>query len=437
MQNVLRLMKTISLPACGLALSSLCGLLLFFIFYSPALDWADSSGNTHAALAPPNWQLRFNNSIPLGSGEQSSVAVVRSSGLILNFYKNDGVDNRISYRIGKPSTGSVAWGPSILTSATGGWPNVAVTNDGYVIAVYGSTPKSTEYHYSNLYYQVGWIDPNGGENQTISWKTGITHWDAGFLSSIAINDHGVIVCVYEAATSGLALYYRVGHLRNSAGGDYTIEWDSGPRGIQYETGKNPSIAINNRNQVLEAHQVYLETLLHYRRGTVSGGKITFGDSRRYDNHAVFPSVALLDDGTVLEGHQLGGLISRTGSLSLSNWMDVQWNPAYKLDPNNNIVCVRIATNETFAIQTHQIFDNGTRKTFIYYSLAPLWQRYDDGTLVKGSSDKAYVILNNYRHWIPDHATFNALGYDWSKIQSLSDNVLIAIPEAGRFPSVVR
>jgi len=51
-------------------------------------------------------------------------------------------------------------------------------------------------------------------------------------------------------------------------------------------------------QVVAVHQVPGEALLHYRRGTLSGGGIQFGDSKRYDNYAERPAIALLDSGLV-------------------------------------------------------------------------------------------------------------------------------------------
>jgi hypothetical protein len=31
------------------------------------------------------------------------------------------------------------------------------------------------------------------------------------------------------------------------------------------------------------------------------------------------------------------------------------------------------------------------------------------TVARGSPGKVYVVLNNHRHWIPDKATFEAMG----------------------------
>ncbi|NKB17869.1 MAG: hypothetical protein HC770_06975 [Pseudanabaena sp. CRU_2_10] len=54
--------------------------------------------------------------------------------------------------------------------------------------------------------------------------------------------------------------------------------------------------------------------------------------------------------------------------------------------------------------------------------------FKDGTLIKGSLPAVYVISDNKRRLIPDEATFNASGYKWENIRTISDRALNAIPE---------
>jgi hypothetical protein len=173
--------------------------------------------------------------------------------------------------------------------------------------------------------------------------------------------------VHESNTAGTGLYYRVGHLRNPAGGDYTIAWTSGFTGIGYDDGINPHIAINNYNEVVEVHQVTGEMLLHYRRGTVSRGKITFAQSKRYDNYARTPAVALLDSGMVLEVHALDGLYSRRGTLSLSNSTDIEWASSVIVDGDKTVKYPAVATNGTDAVQVNEV----GYKLELYFSTATI------------------------------------------------------------------
>jgi hypothetical protein len=222
----------------------------------------------------------------------------------------------------------------------------------------------------NEYYRVGKVDPHGDENQSIKWITDLIHWDNGYHTSIAINDNGFIVGVHES-DGGTGLYYRVGQLRNPAGGDYTIAWNSGSTGVKYDEGINPHIAINNHNQVVEAHQVTGESLLHYRRGTVSERKINFAASQRYDNDAVQPAVALLDSGRVLEVHCKDGLNSRTGKLNPSNSTLIDWSPSVDNGGKLDAKYPALAVNGRFAYQMHEKSGEPTVGGVIYSSGAEI------------------------------------------------------------------
>ena len=59
---------------------------------------------------------------------------------------------------------------------------------------------------------------------------------------------------------------------------------------------------------------------------------------------------------------------------------------------------------------------------------PPYPSWTDGTLLQGSGPQVYVMQSSQRHWIPDPATFTALGYQWSAIKHIADADLTAIPE---------
>jgi hypothetical protein len=373
------------------ALCPLSAFLLTVCFYFPGLAGANSKIEApigiEAPVAPPTpifgsplepigCNLNFNPSVLYDYGIQSSIAV-NSSGLALEFHRAE-VGSKIWYRVGRQyslNKNYLVWGNSQSASANGYWPAVALTKEGYVIEVHSDTQFKSG---SQQFYRVGKIDPNGDENQSISWKTDLINWDGGFHTSIAINDNGLIVGVHEInAHSGTGLYYRVGQLRNPAGGDYTIAWSSGTKGVQYDDGINPHIAINNHNQVVEVHEVSAggivgaisgggDWLLHYRRGTISEGKITFAESQRYDDGAQQPAVALLDSGLVLEVHSPGfGLGSRTGELDASNSTLIRWYPCLTSGEDDRYENPALATNGEYVYQTHG--ENDWLNMAIYYS----------------------------------------------------------------------
>jgi hypothetical protein len=170
-------------------------------------------------------------------GVDTSLAV-HPSGLVLEVHQSQVLgSSALWYHLGKLDGESVTWGRSHSVTWPGEWPNVVISNQGYVILVYSTDGYKA---YSSLRYAVGKIDPYGGMSQSITWLRRELSWDAGFHSSTAINDAGVIVSVHES--SGKGMYYCIGHLTNPAGGDYTITWNSGKNGIKYDDGINPHIA---------------------------------------------------------------------------------------------------------------------------------------------------------------------------------------------------
>jgi hypothetical protein len=358
-------MKNYPLQPRRYALPSLAAVLLT-ICYTPV--FAESAGEN----LPKSVELvsacfpQFGASAYYDLGQQTDVALHRS-GLVVEFHK-EGLGAALWYRLGQIHGSGVTWGGNRVAGMNGHYPAVAISKEGYVIVVYSSRNSQTD---CQLYYRVGKLDPAGDQTQSITWLTDIIHWDAGFRNSIAINDSGAIVSVHETHGSSNSLYYRVGRLKNPAGGEYTVQWDSAPWGINYDTGTSPHIAINNHNQVVEVHQVPGEWLLHYRRGNLVGGTIQWGDSRRYDSHATNPGVALLDSGLVLEIHASNGLFSRTGTLSLSNGQDIDWAAPHAIDSRPVVKEPALASNGSSAVQTHHALVGTAHREELYFSVSDI------------------------------------------------------------------
>jgi hypothetical protein len=259
----------------------------------------------------------------------------------------------------------VVWGKIQGTGLYGFWPAVAISKEGYIIFVYNTTAAKGADTITNLCYRVGAINLNGDLDQWIDLKTGVLPWDAGYNAGIAMNDSGTIVGVHESGEyKKEGIFYRVGRLRNPTVGDFTIYWPT-QWGIQYDTGVNPRIAINNYNQVVSVHQVPGESLLHYRAGVLAlwAGEaidINFRDSRRYDDYGNDPSVALLDSGLVLEVHGYGtgsGLTELRTRTGWFNWADVSSTIAWNEQVKNAVALddsPAIAATGTFAVETHTV-----------------------------------------------------------------------------------
>ena len=52
---------------------------------------------------------------------------------------------------------------------------------------------------------------------------------------------------------------------------------------------------------------------------------------------------------------------------------------------------------------------------------------DEGALIKGLSEKVYVIENGLKRWIKTADIFNKLSYSWANIVLVSENFLNNIP----------
>ncbi len=60
--------------------------------------------------------------------------------------------------------------------------------------------------------------------------------------------------------------------------------------------------------------------------------------------------------------------------------------------------------------------------------------YPDGALIEGSGPAVYVMQGGRRRWIPDPATFAAMGYVMSMVQRVSDAAMNAIPLGAPIPA---
>jgi hypothetical protein len=294
--------------------------------------------------------LQWDTPTHYDQGDQTTLAA-HPLGLVLEFHKTHATGGTdLWYHVGTLNGTSVTWGRSQLSPWEGYWPNVTISPEGYVIFVYSSSRTKAV---CDLHYAVGMINPDGGLDQSIDWLTSnSTRFDAGFHSSTVINGNGVILDVHESGDGGTGLFYRVGHLTNPAGGDFTITWDSGKRGVKYDDGINPHIALNNLDEAVEVHQVTKEALLHYRRGLVYGGNVYFGASPRYESDSREPAVALLDNGLVVELHRntASRPTSRTGMLDPNSTDKILWSVSVVIGPEDDPVeYPAVATNGTYAI----------------------------------------------------------------------------------------
>jgi hypothetical protein len=346
---------------------------LFAQSLAQSLDQSSDQETQSAESAAPKTLIDWADFDTFDTGYESSVAI-HPSGLLVEVHSSGQTFltyNGLFYRIGKldPTQGTVAWGPSrrwVTKDKNGSWPAIAITKEGYAILTYSNAFTKSN---AVLRYSVGTLDLNGGTDQLINFKVQNEKLDTGFHDSISVNYNGTIAEAHEA-DGKKGMYYRLGHLKAPASGNFNIVWDSGDLGQPWDDGVNPQIAINDNNDVVEVHQASAnDHRLHYTRAKIYGNRITFGKDHPFFSAGERPAVALLNNGYLVEMHAsnydkktgLSELRYRVGTLDRNNATLINWPDGttigYVANPGG------IGTNGAYLVSTAQ------RGTHLYYSWA--------------------------------------------------------------------
>ena len=155
-------------------------------------------------------------------------------------------------------------------------------------------------------------------------------YDTGVLPSVALNDNDVVVEVHQSDGPSSNLWYHVGLVDKAS---QVINW--GPSG-KYDTGAPPTVALNNNGVVVEVHESDgLSSKLWYHVGIVdpTSKTVAWSGSMTYDSGAT-PCVAINNNGVVVEVHQSDGpstnLWYHVGAVNPST-KTVNWGPSNQYD----------------------------------------------------------------------------------------------------------
>ncbi|HAG82986.1 MAG TPA: hypothetical protein DCL61_17955 [Cyanobacteria bacterium UBA12227] len=242
-------------------------------------------------------------------------------------------------------------------------PSVALNDDNVVVEVHqGDWRIFTK---NDLAYRAGRVN---GKNQ-IDWQPVNAEgelgakYDTGNNPSVAVNNQGLVVEVHETGTG--EIWYHIAQLKP----DKPNNWVEFQSGIYYDKGYSPSVAINDNEIVVEVHQSEgLKTDLWYRTGRVNGQKIDWqpvndsGDqSGKYDK-GNNPSVAINNFGRVVEVHETGTgeiwyHIAQLKPDKPNNWVEFQ--PGIYYDKGYS-PSVAINDNETVVV-----IHNSDDSTLVY------------------------------------------------------------------------
>ena len=302
--------------------------------------------------------MDWSNFASIGRGYRSSTAM-HYSGLMVEVHDATNPyylphSTGTWYHIGQlnASGTKVNWGPSRhLTCCFAMYPSVAITNEGYVIFSY-STGQSKKN--SDLKMMVGTVNVNGGVDQEIQWKTGNLPFDSGYHNTLAVNASGVIAEAHESGSGGKGIYYRLGHLKDPANGNFNVVWDTGDYGKNYGNGINPHISINDNGDVVEVHQAAANDYkLHYIRGKLNANSIQFNKSQpQYNSNGQRPAVALQNDGYLVEVHDNGdSVFYRTGQLDSKDASKINWSETQPIPKGKSLESNSVSGNGYFAVAT--------------------------------------------------------------------------------------
>jgi hypothetical protein len=284
------------------------------------------------------WPARVTD---LGKGSEAGISLINSYLFIVLNGNTSDLDGKIYERLGTLGQGYqtpiVSLGNSTYY-ANGYHPSVSMNSDGLVVEVHDNHPAWLAG--SELFYKIGTVNPSGGENQEVNWSGYWIRFDAGRFPQVAINDSRMLVEVHESQDlTSNKLYYRTGHIL----GEYPrfiVIWDSGDRGIEYNSGRRPHITLDNAGNVVEVHQESKDKNLHYRRGHLnnSGTRIDWSaapsNGRYVTGNGTDPAVSLANNGFVLETDtNFSNVAYDGGNVNFGTSNVIDWDTRYILDNN--------------------------------------------------------------------------------------------------------
>jgi hypothetical protein len=231
-----------------------------------------------------------------GSGAYPQVSI-NNDNVVIEVRKGQFLD-RCYYRLGSINADKmmITWGTSIFFNS-GVYPNIALNNTNTVMALFQNNILTKQ-----LCYRIGRLSKS---------KSGIV-WDkkkqeTGILAeafSVDINDSGIVVVSFETPITN-HIHYRVGVV---VAGEGVVEWC---QSIHRSVGFTPSVSINNESQVIMIHQSRMNRHLVSNVGVAKWsdefkGIIWSSENNSLNRHyakGLYPSVALNNDGKVVEVHE--------------------------------------------------------------------------------------------------------------------------------------
>ena len=192
--------------------------------------------------------------------------------------------------------------------------------------------------------------------------------------------------------SNATLWYRVGKVNGDE-----IHWANNKESIEYDTGVDPSVAITDDGLVVAVHRSPSNATLWYRVGRVkSDGTIWVKDDQsksvKYDD-GLQPSVAITNDGLVVEVHRSEGFIKnnlwyrgtgQVNNMTIDGWeYDEKKSKSYSFGAEPKVAC-----NGDLAVETHRDESELSYSVLTLPAFRPNW------TVLEGENSYCYCACNS-------------------------------------------
>ena len=274
----------------------------------------------HVGKMMDNFTVRWSEETDLDDGAHPSVAL-NSRNVVLGVCETS-MTRKIYYRVGKldPVTETIRWGNS-FELGWGRYPKVALNNEGQAVIIYEAALTY------GSYYRTGIVSAEGAEGSVVWSQEERKLFSVGINElTLAMNQVGHVVAA--GRISGHKIQFLVGELQEEpltqsqnqsaslspsesvvssvkpqAQPSFTITW--GPPKEFNLSSSFPSVSINNEQYIVVALQDKSGGGLSYRLGKfdVNDKLITWEHtSRKYDT-GINPTIALCNDGRIIEEHE--------------------------------------------------------------------------------------------------------------------------------------
>ncbi|MFD2036955.1 hemopexin repeat-containing protein [Belliella marina] len=275
---------------------------------------------------------------PDSSGIQTSVAI-NNTGKVIEVHQSKGGD-KLWCRTGQAYQMDVQWNASTYYDK-GTTPSVCMNDKGTMVEVHKAQS------WDELWCHVGQTD-----GDIIRWGAS-NKYDSGILPSIAMDDKNWCVEVHSSQGAATGLWYRLGVVNEKK---KKIDWLFS-NAKKYGKGYRPRIAMNNKGVVVEVHNNEVtHNTLWYTVGILDrkNNTIRWGNHIKFGNGGTQPSVALTDDGFVVEVHNSeskGTLWRHVGKVNVND-KTIEWSGSRYFD-DGQAPSVACTSNSSMVIETHQ------------------------------------------------------------------------------------